>query len=294
MAGTYLEGSDVNRIDKFKREFLLEYQRMESDFKAYVQIDTDFVAEYKYFPKIGQVDGMRERSQRLEKTDWKTISENRRRMSKKSFDLAYAFDSIDELYGSLDISNPLMKQMMWEGLIKQDEIIIAAALGTAYEGKDGSTSVAFPATQVIDTNGTTGATFAKIKELRYKKKKNHIPSSKRLVWFVDPYQMNELLGISELISYDLNDKRDLQKGRVLSWADIDIVETTALTLTGGTIRETVAMTTDSVVLGMTQDIDFKTATLVENSFGEGLYMQMTAGAVRLQDESVWKIRCLES
>lgn len=289
---TYTEGGDVNRINKFAREWLIQHQREMSDFMPYVSIDTDFNAEYKFFPKIDTVAAFKERQQRMETIDINVTDQTRRRMSKKTYYTTEGYDTIDELYGSLSVDSPLSKQMLFKANILKDQIIIDAALGTAYEGKDGSTSVAFNAAQIIDANGTTGATFAKLKELRYKAKKNHLKEG--LVWFVDPYQMGELLAISELVDFDLNSKRDLEKGRIISWANIDIVETNALTLTGGTIRETVAMVRGAVKFGVTQDVNMRTKSLEPQNFGEVIIAELTAGAVRLQDEAVFKVRCLES
>ena len=295
MASTYLDGGDVQRINKYAREWLLEYQKEGSDFMPYVTVDTDFTAEYKFYPKIEQTSSFKERQQRMETIDLAITGQTRRRMSKKTYYAAEGWDDIDELYGSLDVSSPLSQQLMYKARVQQDQVIVAQALGVAYEGKDGSTSVAFDtANKLIDTNGTTGATFAKLKELRLKMKRSHIRD--RMYWFVDPYQMGELLGVSELINFDLNSKRMLERGRIMEWGEITIVEVApnTLTLTGSTIRETIAFTKGSIVFGLTQDVNMRIKDMEPQNFGWALIAEMTCGAVRVRDESVFKIRCLES
>lgn len=296
MASTYLDGGDVNRINKFSREWLLEYQKEISDLMPYVTVDSDFTAEYKFYPKIEKTAGFVERQARMETIDLALTGQTRRRMSKKTYYAAQGWDDIDELYGCLDVSNPLSQQLMYQGNIKKDQIIVAEALGTAYEGKDGSTSVAFDAAnKTIDASGTTGATFAKLKELRLKMKQSHVRD--RMYWFIDPYQMGELLGVSELIDFDLNSKRMLEKGRIIEWGEISIVEVSPDTLTlteGGTnIRETIAFTKGSIVFGLTQDVNMRVKSREPAAFGWALIAELTAGAVRVRDESVFKIRCLE-
>ena len=297
MASTYLDGGDVQRINKYSREWLLEYQKEQSDMMPYVTVDTDFTAEYKFYPKVEQTSTFKERQQRMETIDLAITGQTRRRMSKKTYYAAEGWDDIDELYGALDISSPLSQQLMYKGNIQKDQIIIANALGVAYEGKDGSTSVAFDTVnKVIDSSGTTGATFAKLKELRLKMKQSHIRD--KMYWFVDPYQMGELIGVSELINYDLNSKRYLEKGRVIDWGDIEIVEVAPNTLTltaGGTdIRETIAFTKNSMIFGLTQDVNMRIKSREPQAFGWALIAEMTAGAVRVRDEAVFKIRCLET
>ena len=294
MAGAYPDQGVANRLITFKREFQIEYQKMDSELKSYVTIDTDFAGEYKNLPKLGTVGEMRKRSQRFEKVDLDIVNENVRRMTKDTYDKALGFDNIDQLYSALDMQSGSVTQLKATAMKTQDMIIVDKLFASAVEGKDGLTSVAFPATQVIDASGSTGATFEKLLLLSKAKKLNHIPSSERLVWFVDPFQMNELLTEDELVSFDYSDKRDLQKGRIISWGDIDIIECTCLPVNATGIRDTVAFTKPSIVLGVTQDVNFRSATLPENSFAEMLYMDMTMGACRVRDEGVWKVRCAEA
>lgn len=294
MAGTYPDQGVANRLVTFKREFQLEYQKMDSELKPYVTIDTDFAGEYKNLPKLGTVGNMRKRSQRYEKVDLDTMNENVRRMTKGTYDKGYVFDNIDLLYGALDMQSGTASQMKMLALNTQDKIIVDCLSANAVEGKDGLTSVAFPNSQIIESTGATGATFEKLLLLSKAKKLNHIPSSERLTWFVDPFQMNELLTEDELVSLDYNSKRDLEKGRILSWGDIDIVECTCLPVTTANIRDTYAFVKSAVTLGITQDVNFRKATLPENSFVEMLYMDMTMGACRTRDEGVWKLPCAET
>lgn len=295
MAGSYNEYGDNNRITNFAREWLMEYQKEDSVLLDVVTVDTNFTGEYKMFEKIGQAADWQERTQRNETIDVNLVNTNRRRMSKNTYHTNHAFDTIDELYGSLDVTSPMSKQMMYKANVKKDQIIFTAALAAAAEGKAGATSVAFPSANIIDSSGTTGATFAKLKELRKKAKLNYVKDE--LYWFVTPYQMNELLSISELINADFNSQRFLENGKVLRWWNINIVESDVLAIpldSGGTYRRTVAMTKGAVVFGLTQDVNMRKYDLMPQNTGVMLYADMTAGACRVQDEGVYEIRCLES
>ena len=290
MAGDYAEYGDNIRIQNFGREFIIELQQEMSDLMPYVMIDRDFPGEVKYIPKIGKATGFKKRQQRNETIDGDPVTTNRRKMEKDSYYAAQVWDKLDELYGSLAVENPIMQQLKNNYYVEVDQIIIEAALGTAYEGKNGSDAVAFPAANILDSSATTGATFAKLLELRTKASTNYVKGE--IYWFVTPVQMEELLEISQLTNFDLNSQRNLEQGRVLKWWNVTIIETNSINLDSGeAYYETIAMTKNSVVYGMTQDITMGIHDNKPQNFGYSLIAEFTGGATRVRDEGVFEIRC---
>jgi len=167
---------------------------------------------------------------------------------------------------------------------KVDDVIIAAATGTALDGA-GSTN-AFPAAQVVG-DGTGVFTFDGVTEVYEKFMSNDIDPDVRKYMVVGPTQLRKMQQLTEYTSSDyVNVKALASTGFVESWMGFSwIVSTRLLAPAAGEIS-CLAMTDRAIGMQMNRDISTRVAEDPSISFAWRIYAHMTLGAVRVEDEQI--------
>lgn len=106
------------------------------------------------------------------------------------------------------LSNPgdqYHKAMIGAARREQDEVMLAAMLGSAYGGKLGTTAVAFDTTNNVVADGSAGLTYEKLMEGKRRLKAGmKMDPTERIFMAVTENQEEDLLNELELISTDYN------------------------------------------------------------------------------------------
>lgn len=205
---------------------------------------------------------------------------------------------------------------------KIDEVAIAAALGTATDGKDAGTSTVFPtATQTVDLkyvagdpigagNGTstdthgTGATrltIDKILGARATILRNHaMKPGERISMVIGPDEEVDLLGIDQFASNDYTsqypyDKPIIGNGYVGSVAGVDVFRSSLLEETdpagaGNAFRSCLMFPMSGLGCYMNERLNVKIGENPERRFATTICITGGLGAVRIDDKKVVEIR----
>ena len=170
---------------------------------------------------------------------------------------------------------------------KVDDIIIAAATGSALNG-NGATS-AFPAGQIVG-NGTGVITLDMILQTQEKFAKNDVDPDERKVMVIGPTQQRKLLQTPEIISADYQSVKALATGMLPIFMGFDWVVSNRLLAPAAGQIDCLAFTKRSIGLQVNKDISAQVAQDPSLSFAWRIYTMMTMGAVRVVDEEVVAVR----
>ncbi len=174
-----------------------------------------------------------------------------------------------------------------------DDIIIEAANGTAKTGKDGSGTVSFPASQQIAA-GAAGLTLAKLFSTLELFNANDVDTDERKTMVIGPKQITDLLGISQVQSVDTNRLRTLVEGDVVQFMGFHFIMSNRLNVDSNGDRLCLAYTRPAIVLGVGKDVSSKITERDDKSYATQVYVCMSMGAVRMEEEQVVEIACVES
>lgn len=144
-------------------------------------------------------------------------------ISGRDFDVAILIDRLDTLRMIYDPTNPYVERMREAHGRKEDEIIMAAFFADAKAGKNGSTTVSFPAGDII-AHGGTRMSVAKLRAARKLLKKRHVDlRMERPRIAVNSEQVDDLLGEVAVGSSDYNAVKPLVDGEVSRFMGFDFV-----------------------------------------------------------------------
>jgi len=170
---------------------------------------------------------------------------------------------------------------------KFDDIIIAAATGTALDG-DGS-GVSFLSTQTVGSSATI-LTMDTLLETQQLFLENDVDPDEEKVLIISPVQYRTLMNIEELTSSDYMSLKALATGYLPNFLGFHhIVLSNRLTAPASGQIACVAFTRDAIGLHVAKDITARVAERPDMSFAWQFYATMSAGAVRVEDKKVIKI-----
>ncbi len=171
-----------------------------------------------------------------------------------------------------------------------DDVIIAAATGSASTGKSGSGSQAL--TKTI-ANGSADLTVAKLLEAKELMDESDVdPSIPRYI-AVSPDQITALLNTTEVKSSDFNTVKALAQGQLDSFCGWKFIVSNRLSKTGN-IRKCFAWAQDGILLGVGKDVMARIEERADKSYSTQVFYCATFGSTRMEEEKVVSIDCDES
>lgn len=181
---------------------------------------------------------------------------------------------------------------------KYDELIIAAAVASALDGEGGTT--ALPAGQTVG-DGASAIDFSLVSQVQEKFMSNDIDPAVPKVMAVGPKQVRALMNLTQATSADYVAREALQKlnatGLVPGWMGFDWAMISNLaTLNAPDTGECgcLAFPKHAIGLAINQEMFSRIAEDPSNSFMINVFCQITAGAVRVEDEAVVQLRVLDT
>jgi hypothetical protein len=169
-----------------------------------------------------------------------------------------------------------------------DDVIIAAALGTAKTGKTGATSVTLPAGQKIAV-AASGLTLAKLlsaKEILDAAEND--PDEPRFL-ACPAKDITVLLNTTEIKSADFNTVKALASGQIDTFLGFKFIRTQRLTLDGGSARQCIAWRKSGVLLGIGQEVVTDIGPRRDKSMSIQVFVSMSLGGTRMEEEAVVEI-----
>jgi hypothetical protein len=218
---------------------------------------------------------------------------DRRWVYPNDYEWADLIDDQDQLRIIADPTSPYAVNGAYALGRAMDDEIISALDGTAKTGEDGGTSVTFPAAQVAPTTAG-GLTIAKLREAKKILLANEVDMEMdTITCLIGAEQHDDLLGETQAISLDYNDRPVLVDGRITRFMGFNFVDIQRLPLSG-TDRSVFVYAKSGVHCGLWNDITTRITERDDKSYSTQVYVKGTFGATRTEEGKVVKITCSEA
>lgn len=294
-----------HHIDMFTSNVEADIQLMPKGLERFCTIGSYTGEQAQVVNFVGTVD-FSELTARYQDTELSELSHTQRWIYPKDFDAAVLIDRIDQLRMLYDPTSPYVQAISMGYGRKKDELIRDAFFGNGYSGKNGGTVEAFDTNNVIASDvgdsgsSATGLNIEKLRAVRKKLKQNMKsdgPLSEEIYMGVTAEQIDDLLGITEVQSSDFAAQKALVNGEVSRFLGITFVPWEGWSTRdegGDTIRELPAWVRSGMHWGNWEAGPSITITPRPDKRNlPQIHANFTANAVRIREEKVLRVDCLE-
>lgn len=249
-----------------------------------------------FFEQIGAT-AARRRPSRHADTPRMDTPHSRRRVSLEDFDWADLIDNEDKVRMLIDPTSQYAKAAAMAMGRAMDEVLIDAALGTAYTGVSGSTTVAG---QTAIASGSAGMNLTKLLTAKETLDGDDVPEDGRcIVCTAD--QITDLLNTTEIKSSDYNTVKALARGDIDTFLGFKFIPvngkrmdgTKLIPVDGSNDRRCFAFQMDGMLLGVGSDATSKISERADKNYATQVFYSMSIGATRMEEERVLEILCTE-
>jgi len=240
-----------------------------------------------YFDQIGKVTAVLKTSRHSDTPQIDT-PHSRRRVSLADYEFADLIDQQDKVRLLIDPTSSYAKAAAYAMGRAMDDVIIAAALGSANTGVSGGTAVALPAGNIVAV-GTGGANTMNIAKLAAAKNildsGDVDPSIKRHI-IVSPTEIQDLLNNTTVTSSDFNTVKALVQGEIDSFMGFKFHVSNRLVDNGAANTQCIAFAEDGILLGVGKDVTARIDERSDKSYATQVYYCQTIGATRMEEAKV--------
>ncbi|BAR13924.1 major capsid protein [Pelagibacter phage Skadi-4 EXVC104P] len=273
-------------VEQYSANIQMLSQQMGSLLRDAVRIES-IVGKDAYFDQIGKVTAQLKVSRHSDTPQIDT-PHSRRRCSLADYEFADLIDQQDKVRLLIDPTSSYAKAAAYAMGRAMDDVIIAAALGTANTGVSGGTAVALPAANITAV-GTGGANTMNIAKLALAKQKLDAgdvdPSIKRHI-VVSPTEIQDLLNNTTVTSSDFNTVKALVQGEIDSFMGFKFHVSNRLTTNGAGNTQCIAFAEDGILLGIGKDVTARIDERSDKSYATQVYYCQTIGATRMEEAKV--------
>lgn len=184
--------------------------------------------------------------------------------------------------------------------IQMDKLIYDALGGTAHRGETGATSVSFPAAKTIAadflSSGTnTGLTTTKIRRAAKLLNAQGVPTYDR-TFVCSATGLEQLLGTTVVTNSDYNSIKALVAGEIDTWLGFKFVVLPdgIINVDSNNIADYFAFHKTGVCFGMLEELFLRVEERADKSYSKQIYYEINAGAGRLEEAKVIKVKSDES
>ena len=275
-------------VEQYSANIQMLSQQMGSLLRDKVRVES-VVGKNAYFDQVGSVTAQLKTSRHSDTPQIDT-PHSRRRVSLGDYEFADLIDQQDKVRLLIDPTSSYAQAAAMAMGRAMDDVIITAALGTAYTGETGT------GTESVQTGvvkGTTGLTVAKLISAKDLLDKADVdPSIPRHV-MCGPEQLGNLLGDSEVTSSDFNTVKALVQGELDTYLGFKFTVTNRLPKTGND-RTCIAYAEDGLLLGIGKDISARIDERADKSYATQVYYCQSIGATRMESAKVVPIVAIEA
>ena len=184
--------------------------------------------------------------------------------------------------------------------IQIDKLIYEALGGVAHRGETGSESVTFPAAKTIAPDfagtGTSSAlTTTKVRRAAKLMNAQGVPTYDR-TFVCSATGLEQLLGTTVVTNSDYNSVKALVAGEIDTWMGFKFVVLPdgIIHVDSNNIADYFAFQKTGVCFGMLEELFLRVEERADKSYSQQIYYEINAGAGRLEEAKVIKVKCDES
>jgi len=275
-------------VQQYSANVQMLSQQMGSLLRDKVRVES-ITGKNAFLDQVGSVTAV-EKTSRHSDTPQIDTPHARRRISLSDYEFADLIDQNDKVRLLIDPTSSYAQAAAMAMGRAIDDVIISAALGTAYTGETGSTSTANANTIA---HGSGGLTVAKLRTAKQTLDLSDVdPSIPRHI-IVSPRQISDLLNITEVTSADFNTVKALANGEINTYLGFNFIVSNRLALSS-TTRSCIAFAQDGIALGIGKDVNARIDERADKSYATQVYYCMSIGATRMEEDKVVEVQCTES
>ena len=306
-------------VDQFSSNVLHLAQQKGSRLRPFCRMESQS-AESSFYDRIG-ARGTKRKEGRHSDVVYEDTPHSRRMLTMEDFYSSDLVDKEDKLRTIMDPENQYAKAIGMAMGRRIDEVIIEAALGNAFGGKKGTSSIALPDSQKVAAfvaTETTGSllNIATLRAVRKKAKQSEaMEDGEKWVFVYAAQQADDLLGTTEVTSSDFNTVKALVNGESDTYMGFKFISTELLPFNevavtyndtngvvgtgGGTIaigqgRRCMAFKPNSAVLcALGKEVNGRVDELPSKHFANQVYGSLTMGSTRMEEVQLIEVICKE-
>jgi hypothetical protein len=277
-------------VEQYKSNVFHLAQQKGSKLRDAVRTES-IVGKSHFFERIGSTAAVK-RTSRHADTPRVDTPHSRRKVTMDDYDWADLIDDSDKVRLLISPQSEYAKAGAYAMGRTMDDVIIAAATGNAFGGVSGGSTIALPAGQKI-AHGSTGLTIAKLISAKEKLDAANVDPDEARVLVCSAKQISDLLGTTQITSADFNSVKALVQGDIDTFMGFRFIRSERLGLDSNSNRQVLAFTNTSIGLALGKDIQTKISERADKNYSTQVYLCMTIGATRVEDEKVIEIACTE-
>jgi hypothetical protein len=274
---------------QFSSNVYLLAQQKGSKLRSAVR-EESVTGEKAFFDQIGKAAAVAKTSRHSD-TPLMETPHSRRMVTMTTYEWADLVDDADKVSMLIDPTSTYALAAASAMSRSIDDVIIAAATGTASTGKAGSTSTSMLAANQI-ANGGTGLTLAKLLSAKEIMDSADVDEDNRHI-VISPIGLQDLLNTTEVKSSDFNTVKALVQGSLDSYLGFRFHTSTRLAKSGN-IRTCFAFQGDGLMLAVGKDVTARIDERSDKSYSTQVYYCMSIGSTRMEEEKVVQLDIDES
>ena len=277
-------------VNQFSANIQMLSQQMGSLLRNAVDVES-VNGEKAFFDQVGSAAAVL-RTSRHADTPIVDTPHSRRMVTMSDYEYADLIDDQDKVRLLVDPTSTYSRAAAAAMGRAMDDVIIAAALGNASTGKDGSTTTALPSTQKI-VHGSAGLTIAKLVEAKEILDSGNVDPSIARNILVSPKQVSDLLNNTTVTSSDYNTVQALAMGEINTFVGFNFIVSNRLGTDSNSDRQVIAFASDGIKCAIGKEPAARIDERADKSYATQVYYCQSVGATRMEESKVVEIACSE-
>ncbi len=262
-------------------------------------VETESInGESAFFEQIGSTEAVDITSRHMDTPRVDTPHE-RRRITTSGAVWADLIDKEDKIKMLIDPKSDYAKAAVNALGRKRDDVILAAATGVAYTGKDGSTSTAFDTGMIVDvqevwpgvTAADSGLNVAKLLAANELLMAQDVDPDEEKFAVLNARQVKSLLTDERVSNHDYNTLKPLVSGTITNYAGFTLIPSQRITQDSNSDDIVPFWCKSGMKLGIGCDIEVKMSERSDKNYSMQVWARQNIGATRMEEEKVGYIEC---
>jgi hypothetical protein len=251
--------------------------------------------ENEFFDQIGATEATK-RTGRHQDTNYTNTDHLRRKVTAYPWDWADLIDKADKVRILTDPQGKYTMNAVAAMNRAKDREIIAAATGTAYGGKTGTTAYSISNTVPVNLSGSSeGLTLEKLIRAKAILMRGDVDEDEELFFAYRAQQLEDMLKLEKLTSADYASVKALIDGTISYFMGFTWVHSELLTNNSSTdVTTCFAWARNGILLATAEAVETKVDVLPTKNYSVQVWAGMDIGATRMEEAKVVPVYCDES
>ncbi len=277
-------------VEQYKANVLHLAQQKGSRLRDAVRTET-VTGKAHFFERIGSTAAQK-RTSRHSDTPRMDTPHSRRKVTMDDYDWADLIDNEDKVRLLISPSSDYAMAGAFAMGRAMDDAIIAAATGNAYAGVSGGTATPLGSGQKI-VHGSANLTLAKLIEAKEILDAAEVDPEEPRFLVCQASQISNLLNSTTVTSSDFNTVKALVQGNIDTFLGFKFIRSQRLGTDATPSRQVLAFTKSAIGLALGSDISTKISERSDKNYATQVFLSMTIGATRIEEEKMVEIACNE-